>query len=200
MAEDGGGGEAEGGQEGVGVAGELLEGVLVGGGFGGFAEADLVGDDDAVAVGGEDARGLGPGCAAEVFAVEEDDGLVCRGGGVGGDVHVGHRELLLLGGDVVVVDGPWVGVVPFAGWDYGGAERGIGEGHQGRNGRVEPHLGRFKQEEECKAEILKIAQMWGFIFLVTRILDVFLASASRAYAWHLPDLSRLIFTSHPSSS
>lgn len=115
-----------------------MEGELIRWGFGGLAEADLVGDEDAVAGGGETRCGVLPGGAAEVFTVEEDDGF--RGGGVcgGGNVHVGHGEVEALGGEGVVVEGPWVGVVPDAGGDDG-----LGEGggcHEGEEGE-ETHGG-----------------------------------------------------------
>ena len=64
---------------------------MVAGQFGRFAEADLVGDEDAVSLCGEAGCGILPCCGAEVFSVEEHDGWGFGGGGVGwGDIHVGH--------------------------------------------------------------------------------------------------------------
>lgn len=78
----------------------------------------MVGEDDAVAGVAEDPGGLFPGDGAEIFAVQEDDGLgvfvfvvmpvaqLLRG-----DVHEGHFQVVALGDEAVELDGPGVGEV-----------------------------------------------------------------------------------------
>ena len=59
-----------------------------------LAEADLIGDDHAVAGIAQRPDGVLPGCAAEVLAVQEHDGLAVRLRRT--DVHVGHGQRLAL--------------------------------------------------------------------------------------------------------
>ncbi len=102
VAHDGQSLNAEGLQEPVGVQGELLQAELVYSGLGGFAEADLVGDNDAVAGNGEDVCGLVPRRATEVLAVQEHDDIAIGAGGL--DIHIRHFEFLILRLEMVDVD------------------------------------------------------------------------------------------------
>lgn len=71
-----------------------MEGVLVeGAGLGGLAEADLVGDDDAVPGLLEGRGGGGPGDGAKVFAVEQEGDF-----GLGVGLFAGVPDVLWLGG------------------------------------------------------------------------------------------------------
>ena len=70
----------------------MLQAKLVCSGLGGFAEADLVGDNDAVASNGEDVCGLLPRLATEVLAMQGHDDLAIGAGG--SDIHIRHFELL----------------------------------------------------------------------------------------------------------
>lgn len=98
-------------EETKGIVGELLQAELVAIWLSGFAETDLVREDDAVASGSEDDGGGVPGRAAEILAMEQDGGLAIANHG-GSHVHVCHLEgLAVLAGELVDLDGPWVGEV-----------------------------------------------------------------------------------------
>jgi hypothetical protein len=84
----------------------LLDAVLVVLRLGGFAKADLVGGDDAVAGFNQGGDGGLPGGGADILAVQQDGGLAVRV--VRLDVHVGHVERRGLGGEAEMRDGPGV--------------------------------------------------------------------------------------------
>lgn len=96
-------------QQAVCVQSELLKGELVPDWLGGFAPSDLVRCDDAIADVGELVYCLVPGGAAEVLAVEEDGHFFGGGdGAVAGwaNIHEGHFDVHLLGGESVDID--WI--------------------------------------------------------------------------------------------
>ena len=88
----------DGGQQGPGVARQLLEAVLVMFGLGGLAEADLVRGHHPVAGLGQDPHRGRPGGGGEVLAVQQHHGAA--GGGRGGrHIQVGHVQAGPLGGE-----------------------------------------------------------------------------------------------------
>ncbi len=101
VADDDGLLHADRGQELACVVGQLLERVLVMLRLGGFAKADLVGHHDAVAGVAQCLGGAGPGRAAEVLAVHEDDGAAVRAGRL--DVHIGHLQIDALRREAVLL-------------------------------------------------------------------------------------------------
>src|SRR3546814_10387358 len=73
-----------------------------------LAEADLVDGDHAKARACERGARRLPGCRAEVLAVQQQHRAAVGLGG-GGDVHVRHRQLLLLRVEFEAFDRLWVG-------------------------------------------------------------------------------------------
>ena len=82
----------------MGVLRQLLEAVLIAGGFGGGAETNLIRRNHAIALLAQCVDGVFPGGSAEVFTVHQHHcltiGLLRRL-----HVHIAHAERLLLGGE-----------------------------------------------------------------------------------------------------
>lgn len=110
VANDGDIANTRGIEQATSVPGELVETELVRIWLGALAEANLIGSNNAITLGGQNADGVLPGRAAEVLAVEENNSLAI---GLAGwlDVHKGHLEILLLAGELEDLDGPRVGEV-----------------------------------------------------------------------------------------
>ena len=89
------------------IARELIE-MKVESGLGGFVEADLVGNDDAIACAGERFDRALPVARREVPAMQQDDGAAV-GVALGRHVHIGHAELFALLGEGKQVDGIRIG-------------------------------------------------------------------------------------------
>ena len=73
--------DAERGEQRLRVAGELLEGELIARRLARFAEADLVGRDDAIARFAQHPDAAFPGRAAEILAVQQHDRPARRAAG-----------------------------------------------------------------------------------------------------------------------
>ena len=92
------------------VGRELMKAELVGLGLRRFSEADLIRDNHAIAVIAERSRSFLPISAAEIFSVQQHNGLC--GGFVSPfrcDIHVGHFERLSLSGHPENLDREWIG-------------------------------------------------------------------------------------------
>jgi hypothetical protein len=76
------------------AGGQRLEAKLVRGELGRFAEADLIGHDDAVAFSRKRCDGRRPVSSRKVLPVQEHDRAPV--GLRGGDIHVSHAQLLTL--------------------------------------------------------------------------------------------------------
>lgn len=95
MADDMAALDAEFVEQGARVGGQLLQAEVVVLGFFGFAKADLVDRDHAIAGLAQGRDLLFPGCRAVVLAMQQQDALAI-GAARGADVHIGHRQLLAL--------------------------------------------------------------------------------------------------------
>ena len=93
---------AELGQQRMGVAGELLEGELIGGGLARFAETNLVRCNHAIAGGDQILDGRLPGRRTEILAVEQHHRLAVWL--VGFDVHISHLQRLPLRVEAEMLD------------------------------------------------------------------------------------------------
>lgn len=93
--------DAERGQQGVRIRGQLLEAELVLLGLAGFAEADLVRCNHTVAGATQDIDGLLPGAGAEILSVQQDDGAVRNAAGGRCHVEIGHLDVLALGVETI---------------------------------------------------------------------------------------------------
>jgi hypothetical protein len=103
---------------------QLVQGELVCWRLGGFAKSDLVWHDDTVAPGGQATSAILPSCAAEVLSMEKHNGVVFPRGTIRGrNVHVGHGEFQSLRCDIVVLDGPWVRIIPCTRWYHSCSRR-----------------------------------------------------------------------------
>ncbi len=78
----------------MGIAGQLLEAVLIAGGLGRGAETNLIRGDDAIACTMQNADRLLPGGGAEVFAVQQHHRVTV--GLIRLKIHIAHAERLFL--------------------------------------------------------------------------------------------------------
>ena len=102
MAEDDGALDSERGQQSVRIRRKLLETVLIALRLGRFAEADLIGSDNAVAVLRKRLDGGFPRRGAEILAVQKHHSVAVRL--IRLHVHIGHVHRLALRGERVFTD------------------------------------------------------------------------------------------------